>query len=401
MSEKRSRFLSLLDTAVGAGNFRKLTLGKHRGADTSVQNLFVRPVVLKTGPCLSFVWRHATRDITKNLPQVQALEQIASLLGTDFLDAHLFTSESIVHYASPTAEGSPERLSVGKSAAPETGGNLAAASAPAHDRIKAHLIDPGSPWLEALGITNASGRPRAEMSAKFRQIQNFAALFQPLFAEAWEKTERERCDIVDMGCGKGYLTFALASLLGEKAHVLGIERQPELVAKCNTVARTHGLHNLSFEVGAIAEASIQSIGALIALHACDTATDEALARGVAARARLLVVAPCCHKELRPLLKAPQVLAPPLRHGIFLERQAEFATDALRALLLEWAGYDTRVFEFISTEHTAKNLMIAAVRSRPAGDPEAARRARSFASFYGISHQRLAALLDFQLAETSP
>ncbi len=135
---------------------------------------------------------------------------------------------------------------------------------------------------------------------------------------------------------------------------------------------------------------------LIALHACDTATDDALAQGIASQAALLVVSPCCQKELRPQLTAPPVLAPALRHGIFQERQAEFVTDALRALLLECAGYRTKVFEFISTEHTAKNLMIAAVRERGAGDPQREAQLRRFAEFYGIREQQLARHLGIAL-----
>jgi hypothetical protein len=113
---------------------------------------------------------------------------------------------------------------------------------------------------------------------------------------------------------------------------------------------------------------------------------------------LLIVSPCCQKEIRPQLVAPPVLADALRHGIFQERQAEFVTDALRALLLEWAGYKTKVFEFISTEHTAKNLLIVAQRTRPAAasDDPIAERIRDFARFYGVRHQRLATHLGFAL-----
>jgi hypothetical protein len=109
-----------------------------------------------------------------------------------------------------------------------------------------------------------------------------------------------------------------------------------------------------------------------------------------------VVAPCCQKELRPPLVAPQVLSGALKHGIFAERQAEFVTDALRAQLLEWAGYRTRVIEFVSTEHTAKNTMISAVKGRPHGESAVAERIRAFAGFYGIRRQALAAHLGFAL-----
>jgi hypothetical protein len=201
-----------------------------------------------------------------------------------------------------------------------------------------------------------------------------------------------------MGAGKGYLTFAVAALLGERAEVRGIEVRRELVDLGNRIAREHGLApRLAFTAGTIAEASLDGCDVLIALHACDTATDDALARGIAAGARLLVVAPCCQKELRPQLTAPPVLGDALRHGIFQERQAEFVTDALRAQLLEWAGYRTKVFEFISTEHTAKNLMIAAIKDHDDGDSARAARVREFAGFYGIRRQQLARHLGFEFS----
>jgi SAM-dependent methyltransferase len=238
------------------------------------------------------------------------------------------------------------------------------------------------------------------MAAKFKQINRFVELLAPLVQEASLPVDRP-VEVADMGCGKGYLTFAawqhLHDVAKTSAHVRGIELRPELVELCNRTARDCGCAGLEFTAGTIAGAAVDPLDILIALHACDTATDDAIARGIAARAALIVVAPCCHKELSPQLMAPAVLAPALRHGIFHERQAEFATDALRGLLLEWAGYDTRVFEFISTEHTAKNLMIAAVRRAAAYDREAAAsHVREFAGFYGVRSQQLARRLDFAL-----
>jgi hypothetical protein len=137
---------------------------------------------------------------------------------------------------------------------------------------------------------------------------------------------------------------------------------------------------------------------LVALHACDTATDDALARGVRAGAALLLTAPCCHKELRPQLRPGPALAGLTRHGILRERQAELVTDALRAALLEWAGYEARVIEFVSPEHTAKNLMIVAVRRpRPDAAERLANAVHALAGAFGIRHQRLAELLGFSLA----
>jgi hypothetical protein len=394
----RDRFLHLLRAAVRDGTLVKLTLAKPRGADPSLRNLFVRPVTLKSGPHLAFLWRHATRDVTKNHAPDVALAELEPLIGGGFSDAHLFTPQQHAQFES-RPEG-PARLRLTPAAEPPR----AAATPGTHDRTKQHLIPADAPWLRALGVTNDQGRPREGMADKFRQIQKFAELLSHLVDEAGfpaasspHPDPRALIHVVDMGSGKGYLTFAAATVLGERALVSGVEVRTELVERCNQVARQHGPGGrLSFTAGTIATAPLHACDVLVALHACDTATDDALARGIAAGARLLVVSPCCQKELRPQLTAPPVLADALRHGIFQERQAEFVTDALRAMLLEWAGFRTRVFEFISTEHTARNVMIAAIRSGEPGNEALAGRIREFARFYGIGAQQLATQLQFPL-----
>ncbi len=402
----RERFLSHLRASVHDGRLTKLTLGKHRGADATLRNLMVRPVNLKAGPHLSLVWRHATRDVTKNLESVAALALLEPLIGTDFLDAHLFTATQNAQLECDAGAGRLKIIAVSAGPAPAPAG---------HDRERQYLIPADAPWLHGLGITNAAGSVREGQSAKFRQINKFAELLTHLLPEAFPGFNsadftalagQSALRITDMGCGKGYLTFAVATLLGERAQVTGVEIRPELVTDCNRIAAANGLGNLTFVAGEIASPSISNLkseisdspAVLIALHACDTATDDAIAHGIAAGARLLLLSPCCQKEIRPQLTAPPVLASALRHGIFQERQAEFVTDALRALLLEWAGYRTKVFEFISTEHTAKNLMITAVRTgeRQTPDSPAADQIRAFAAFYGIRRQRLAEHLGFPL-----
>ncbi len=382
----RERFETLLRGSVQSGAFVKLTLGKVRSSDPTLRNVFVRPVVLQAGARLSFVWRHTTRDVTRNLPPDEGVAEILRLLGSDFLDAHLFTTQQTLQYES--RNGPDARLTAKTTAnAPTAPGG--------HDRERTRKLESAAPWLQALGVTNATGRPREGMAGKLRQIQKFAELIEHLLAESGLAHAPDLA-VTDMGCGKGYLTFALAELLKERGTVTGIESRPALVETTNQVARACGFDRLHFRAGDIAGAELAKVDVLVALHACDTATDDALAKGVAAGAKLLVVSPCCHKEVRPQLAAPPVLAEPLRHGIFLERQAEFATDALRALLLEWAGYRTKVFEFVSTEHTAKNLMIAAIREHPPGDAARLDRLRALAAFYGIRRQRLAGHLNATL-----
>ena len=398
----RDRFLTLLRPALAGGTLTKLTLGKHRGADRTLQNLFVRPVQLKSGAHFAFVWRHATRDVTKNYAAAEALQKLEPLIGGDFLDAHLFTaSETAQLETQPDGSG---RLKLKQVNAPATADPSRISAA--HDRSKLHPIPADAAWLRALGVTNDRGQPREGMADKFRQIQKFAELLSHLLDEAFSARPGAAdapLQIVDMGCGKGYLTFALAEVLGHRARIRGIEVRPELVELCNRVAADVGFASrVTFTAGSIRSTPLEACDVLIALHACDTATDDALAQGIAAQATLLVVAPCCQKELRPQLTAPPVLTEALRHGIFQERQAEFVTDALRAQLLECAGYRTKVFEFISTEHTAKNLMIAAIRSREraVAPGDLLERTRAFAGFYGIEQQRLAAALGFDLRRRS-
>jgi 2-polyprenyl-3-methyl-5-hydroxy-6-metoxy-1,4-benzoquinol methylase len=252
------------------------------------------------------------------------------------------------------------------------------------------------------------------MSDKFRQIQKFAENLSHLISQSFpsanessrtsttiEPSEIAPLRVVDMGSGKGYLTFAIAEMLRDRARVVGVEARAELVSFCNNVVNEHNFSNfLQFVAGTIENTDLQSLDVLIALHACDTATDDALAKGIAAGAKLLVVSPCCQKELRRQLTPPRVLERALQHGIFQERQAEFVTDALRAQLLEWCGYQTRVFEFISTEHTAKNLMITAVKATEHRRLELTSEIQEFAAFYRIKSQRLAAHLSFDLATKS-
>jgi len=389
----RERFLQLLHSSAMEGSLVKLTLARPCAGQGDLRNLFVRPVTLRKGPHLSLVWRHETRDVTKNLAILEGLTQLGEMLGTVFMDAHLFTEQTTAELRCGAEGHDKLTLKASSATAPKVQAG--------HDRAKTHAIDAKAGWLQRLGVTNEHGAPRAEMSSKLRQIQKYAELLGHLLEEAGlgqpvAGAEQAPFGVVDMGCGKGYLTFAVAQMLGARAKVAGVEVRPELAQKCNTIAAECGLANLSFRAGTIQEAELGSPEVVIALHACDTATDDALARGIASGAKLLIVSPCCHKELRPQLVPPGVLAGALRHGILRERQAEFVTDALRAELLEWAGYDTKVFEFISTEHTAKNLMIAAIKRRPAGDEAAARRVLALAAHYGITQQALAHHLGLEL-----
>ncbi len=375
----RDHFLEKLRASVESGTFVKLTLSQPTEAAGALRNLYVRIVELREGRQVSCVWRYATRDVTKNFSTDEALETIGKVLGHELERAHLFTTTGDWQW--------------------RIGGALKASRPaftqlppPAHDREKPRAISLQSGFLRALGVTNADGKPRPGKADKLRQIERFTELLGHLVDDS-PLRDRRAVRVVDMGAGKGYLTFATFDCFrarGVSADVTGIELRADLVELGNRVAKEVGFDGLRFVQGAIGEVAADACDVLIALHACDTATDDALHEGIRADASLIVAAPCCHKEIRPQMQPPPVLRDVLKHGILLEREAEIVTDAIRALLLEIHGYKASVFEFISPEHTGKNLMIAAQRRAYPLDPAPMReRLRALLDFHQIREQRLA------------
>ncbi len=397
--DAKKDWLGFVQHAWQAGELIRITLAGPRTPDKSLRQVTIRPVTIRERVVLSFVYRHDTKDVTKNLDPDEGFALIDDLIGRLFAHGYLQTPKGVAHLDYPSHR--PARIRHERP--PETVG--AGAEPGAHDRTKQRRIEASVPWLQALGVTAANGSVFRGMEAKFRQIHRFVELLDHLLPDA-KFAAAEPLRIADMGCGKGYLTFAACEhfrrIHGGALHVLGIESRPELVELTNRVANQCGFNELRFTAGTIAETELDRTDVLIALHACDTATDDALAKGIAAGARLLVVAPCCHKQVRPQLVPPPVLADGLRHGILLQREADFVTDALRAALLEWAGYSAQVMEFIAPEHTSKNLMITAVKKPGRYDREAAaRRVRELAAFYGIREQQLATRLGFSLTPAAP
>jgi SAM-dependent methyltransferase len=384
----RERFFAALDESLDGGRFVKLTLSKYRGPEAGLKNVYVRPVALKGGGRLSFLYRYRTRDAVKNHTREEGARLLRELLSSEFASAHLFT----------TAEDL--RLDIsrrGDAALSRTPPTFSAPAAEDHDRRKRRAVEAeGSVYLRALGVTNERGEVRPAMGDKLRQINKFVEIVAGLY-DSSPLAGRGEVSLVDVGSGKGYLTFAVYDYLnnvrGVRATVTGVEARAELVELCNDVARRAGFERLSFSQGLVQDFELPGADILVALHACDTATDDAIHKGVAAGASVIVTAPCCHKEVRPQMRAPDALRGVLRHGHLLEREAESVTDSLRALLLEAAGYRVKVFEFVTTEHTRKNTMVAAVRRDGAADAAAALADfRALKEFYGIREQRLETLL---------
>jgi SAM-dependent methyltransferase len=378
---KNETFLKSLQSALAGDNFLSCALHDYRGSEADLKKFTARPVLLKTGTKISVVWSYKTRDITKNLEPNEFYTLVEKLIQNDFRGGVLKTVEFDLEF--PSLKSNPP--------------SMKKENTPSHDRAKnRHLETMGKPYLHALGITDQNGIVLKTAQDKFRQIDKFIEIFLSLQKELPQSALSK---IIDMGCGKGYLTFALYDVLSKtKPEILveGVELRPALVRDGNTLAKKSRFSGLSFVDGDIATYNASGVDALIALHACDTATDGAIAKGVATGARLIVLAPCCHKQIRSEMEksnAAHALASLTRHGIFLERQAEMVTDSLRALLLEKSGYRVKVFEFISMDHTAKNIMITAVKHSAKIDTQKIdQKIHALKEFFGIETHFLETLL---------
>lgn len=397
--EPPQRWLRLVQTALSDGSFVKLLLSKPVGADATLERLTVREVQLKGERCLSFLWRHQTRDITKNHALDEGLALVASLLGHEFHNAHLLTGQQDVQLA--YSRKGKASLRVGRLA-----GEAASPVAAAHDKAKPRELSLQSPfWLE-LGLTHAGkggGAPELvpAMARKWKQINRFIEIFGAAF-KASALADSPDVHVADFGSGKGYLTFAMHDWLrrqGKDAQVVGVELRDDMVALCRGAAERHGLAGLRFDQGDVRSYTPARLDVMIALHACDIATDYAIHLGLRAGAQIIMCSPCCHKQIRPQMKLPPLLRPMLQHGIHLGQEAEMVTDSLRALLLESQGYETQVFEFIALEHTSKNKMILAVKKQGAAAAALAARREEILGqiaeikrFYGLREQALESLL---------
>jgi SAM-dependent methyltransferase len=382
-------FLANLEASLTDERFRKLTLGKFRGRLDGVEHIYVRVVTLKNGKRLNFVYRYPDRDLTQNYLLSEGVALVRDWLGNSSFAASLITVDQR-HQLLFNRRGNP-RLST--SSAEPRKIHLQ------HDREKSRPVQDET-FLKHLGVLDPSGNPTPRMYDKYRQIHHFVELLAPALKSLPTGKELK---VVDMGSGKGYLTFATYAFLkqeGFNAKVVGVERRRELVDLCNRAAAQCEFADLRFEVGEITAVPFDGVDVIIALHACDTATDDAIYRGIAGKAQLIFLAPCCHKELRPQLMPPDKIAPLFRHGIQMERMAETITDALRCMYLEASGYSTTIQEFIALEHTKKNLLISAAKNPKAVARDLLfQKASGFQSLFGITHQRLGDLLNLEILGT--
>ena len=378
--------LEKLEPILKSGDWIKATISKP-AIDQEWNNIFLRPVVLKEGKKIQRVLRYADKDLTHNLSWEEAISWLSQMLETQrFKEINLFTSgESILWKQNKkgkavlVSRGAPANIQV----PPQY-----------HNHQKDYLIPADAPFLKALGLSNASGNITADGQRKYRQINKYIEILSGMIDQS---NLPDPIKIMDMGSGLGYLSFALFDYLarqkGRQVEMVGIELRQPLVDKCNKIANQLQFKGLSFTAGDINQLKESRMDILIALHACDIATDMAIAAGIKSKAKIIVLAPCCHKQVRKSMAGTDAFQSIIKHGILMERQAEILTDSIRSLILEGYGYQSRVFEFINQEHTSKNLMITAEKSKPR--PEALEEVQALKKSFGIQEHYLEMLLSAQ------
>lgn len=385
-------FIAALKASLEEESFVKISLGNYKGEEEALKQLLIRKVIIKREDKLAVTYRYKTRDVVKNYAIDEAIDLIKGYLTTGFKIATLFTTENDLIL---------EELNNGKVVLRKVKASSVATPSANHDKEKARLIKPDSKsYLAELKITDAEGKVFKNAQDKFRQINHYIEILSALIKELPEVAIKK---VADMGSGKGYLTFALYdylhSVLKLESEVIGVEYRQDMVDLCNQVAVKSAFNKLNFVQGTIEDYHAEDVNLLIALHACDTATDDAIYKGIKANAELIVVAPCCHKQIRREIEQHKVkndISFLTKYGIFLERQAEMVTDGIRALILEYFGYKTKVFEFISDAHTPKNVLVVGVRGKAISAERKAEvlgKIKASKEYFGIGYHHLERLLE--------
>jgi len=377
---------------------RAIFSGQHRDRSVPWIKVIVRPVLVRGKKHTQFSYFDAKKDITKNYQGEESAEMLEQLLALEFKNVHIQTAhnnvdititnkgKAIIHHSKPANRLQEVNLS--------------------HDRQKAVPLSPtinrvtcppgrvpttdAAPFLKAIGIMTEDGKIKANMQSKFRQINEFLKLVQQ--TGELEKFEAFPLHVVDCGCGNAYLTFAfyyyLNYVLNIPTHLTGIDINGELLTRHAEKSLSLGWSDLTFQTTSIIDFKPEThTDIVLALHACDTATDEALAQGIKWKSKLIISAPCCQHHLQEQLNhqpAPSPFGPVERHNILKERLGDILTDTFRALILRIMGYQTDVVQFVSSEHTAKNLMIRAVKSLNVGDAKFVREYRELKEFWKVT-----------------
>jgi hypothetical protein len=374
----------LISDIVLGSDFRRATFGGvARNGPSPWVRVVVRAIELRSEPHLQFSYFDGKKDITKNFRPDEAGAPLAELVELGFSGIHLSTRTEEIDIRT-TKKG---KVLVGRRKA-----TVDAGESEAHNRAKNLPLPEGRAdrLLEVMGVMTADGRVRPTMRAKYTQINEFLKQLLHVLDDAGLRSTGRELEILDCGCGSSYLTLAvhhyLNDVLGVPARITGVDVNEEVIRKSVERSERLGAEGLAFACSRIRGIETKP-DIVLALHACDTATDEAIATAIRGEAKLLLSVPCCHHDLNKSIRPDgpaEVLRPLLRHGILQQRTADLVTDAFRALALRIMGYRTEVVEFISTEHTARNLMIRAIRGLPVGEPAFVTEYLEMKRFWGVT-----------------
>lgn len=358
----------------------------HPVKGVALSKVTVRPLKIKGAVHYQVTSHYAQKVTHANYSPDQLLEALWSLLGPTFREGIFFTAEADFYvHINKKGESS---FSKKKPTRQVTDGT--------HNKFKNHVLGEGKPvpFLIELGVMRPDGSLVPKMAHKFRQINRFVEIVADIVPNL---PAQQPLNIVDFGCGKSYLTFAiyhlLCKVLKRDVKIIGLDLKADVVAHCQALADKLGYVNLRFQVGDINNhKQNEKVDMVVSLHACDTATDAALEKAVHWQADVILCVPCCQHELYRQVKN-DALTPLLKHGILRERFAALATDAARAQILELAGYHTQVMEFIDLEHTPKNLLIRAVRGAKSSSGSVRAEYEAFATSLSIHPSLQKRLLD--------
>ena len=366
------KLLSLLSDAIREETLIQAVFSGLRKKSTPYRKVTVKPVILRDSYLYQAEYHFEKKVTHENLDKEECLSLCTELMERTFKQANLFTGAADYQVLA----NQPDKARILKRPPSKTMGPLS------HNREKQYLIPEGQPcdFLIRLGVMTADGQVHTRHYGKFRQINRFLEIVDDVMeylpSALGSESSGQPLKIIDFGCGKAYLTFALYYYLKKQKNmnvdIVGLDLKEDVIDFCNTVARDLDYRGLRFQMGDIADYDETArADMVVTLHACDTATDFALMKAVTWQASVILSVPCCQHELFYQIEN-NINAAILKQGILKERLSAILTDGLRALKLEEHGYDVSMIEFTSLEHTAKNIMLRCVRD-PSGKSSAARR----------------------------
>jgi len=348
----------------------------------------LRPVQIKAGLRLQIAAYDARQAHTRNVDyEAEAGPAVDELLAMGFSNWHLKGVAGEIQ-ARVTRKGEAQVHRVAERQADQSLD---------HNRAKPRLLDANDPFWQAVGISGADGKVKPSRQDKYRQVEEFIreldAVLKPELVPAGRALR-----VVDLGCGNAHLSFAayryLTKVRGLDATLVGVDVKRQARERNNALAAQLGWDGIRFVEGTIVDAPVEGADVVLALHACDTATDDALARAVAWQAPVVLAAPCCHHDIQAQLRshpAPGAYGMVTRHGILRERFADILTDAFRAALMRMAGYRVEVVEFVPSQHTPRNTMLRAIRTGAPPDAAVTAQYAELVETWGVQ-PRLAALI---------